>query len=256
VSAGAVRWTWPLPPREWSLEPGEVHVWCADLDQLAAVLPAAALSADERERERRIRVPQVRTRFAAGRGWLRERLARYLGTDPARIEFGRGPGGKPKLASGGALHFNLSHAGAVALLAVSRVGELGVDVEAVDAHRDLEELAERTCTARERELLRGAAPDERPALFHRLWTRKEAFGKATGAGLASDPRRIAAGDPAPAVAPTPLAGTPGWVQDLWPCAGHAGALVVLGRPERVTAFAAPVPDLDAGLGILPADPPS
>src|SRR5438552_660293 len=58
-------------------------------------------------------------------------LAQYLGCPPALIALQRGPHGKPQLV-GEPLHFNLSHSGALALLAIARDVAVGVDVERVD----------------------------------------------------------------------------------------------------------------------------
>ena len=54
-----------------------------------------------------------------------------LRTDPREISFRYGPSGKPELAGRGdeSLQFNLSHSGGLALYAISRARELGVDLE-------------------------------------------------------------------------------------------------------------------------------
>lgn len=105
-------------------------------------------------------------------------LAGYLGVTPAMLETERGPGGKPRLR-GEPLHFNLSHSGRLALLAVSRHREVGVDVQAPHPTTARPWFARRICTDREYEHY-GRAPSEQELL--RLWVRKEAVIKARGEG--------------------------------------------------------------------------
>lgn len=140
---------------------GEIHLWDVDLD----IEPAAAvdrLPAAERERAAAIVRPEARRRWVAARLALREVLARYLGGDPARIELRLGERGKPMLAAPGPpLHFNLSHSGDRALIAVAPDHEVGVDVQ-------------RMRRLRGREL---------PAEFYAAWTRREAIAKCHGVGL-------------------------------------------------------------------------
>ncbi len=112
-------------------------------------------------------------------------LASYLGVTPAMLEFERAPGGKPRLR-GEPLQFNLSHSSRVALLAVSPVLPVGVDVQGPHPNAAKPWFARRVCTAREYEHFAGE-PD--PDDLLRLWVRKEAVIKARGEGS-----YVAAGD--------------------------------------------------------------
>jgi 4'-phosphopantetheinyl transferase len=82
------------------------------------------------------------------------------------------------------LHFNVSHSGELALIAVCRGQELGVDIEQERAVREAKRIVESYFTPAELE--RFAALDERAQerAFLRGWTRKEAILKAIGVGLA------------------------------------------------------------------------
>lgn len=119
---------------------------------------------------------------------LRRAGATLLGRAEAEIVVGRTRGGRPLVgaaAPGGGevtLPVSVSRAGVVVLVAARRAGPVGIDVE---CRRELPALA----LAR-----RWYAPDElawlaaRPAGgravdFLRLWTAKEAVGKALGVGL-------------------------------------------------------------------------
>ena len=106
-----------------------------------------------------------------------------MGTNPASVEFGRMPEGKPTLKDCAHLRFNLSHSGDLVVIAVALEREVGVDVEAIRPMPDLEDIAKFFFASGERDDLLSLPPDERiPAFFH-CWTRKEAFVKAVGSGL-------------------------------------------------------------------------
>ena len=96
--------------------------------------------------------------------------------------FAAGPHGKPRLDGDGAgIHFNLSHSGGLALIAVARGVEVGVDLEEIRPRPDLERVARRVFTEAEREAV--ALGGDRA--FYRHWVAKEAFVKATGRGVES-----------------------------------------------------------------------
>lgn len=173
----------------------EIHVWQAALDasppQLARL--ESLLSADERARAQRFRLARDQRRFIASRGALRSILASYLDCDPSGIQFCYGKHGKPLLSPvrGGAnLHFNLSHSADLALIAVRQSGEVGVDIELVREDFACGLIAKRFFCDTEVAWLECVMPAERHKSFFRIWTRKEAFLKATGEGVWHDLRRF------------------------------------------------------------------
>jgi 4'-phosphopantetheinyl transferase len=158
---------------------------------------------------------------------LRRVLAVYLGGTAAEIELTRGEHGKPRLAEDPSrLAFNLSHSGDLALIALARDREVGVDVERVKPGRDFLALAERALAPEAAAAVREAAEPERARLFYELWTRHEARLKCLGLGLAAPPA-----SPPPAVA----------VQALPIDPGFAAAAAVAGDavPVRCWTFDAP-----------------
>jgi 4'-phosphopantetheinyl transferase len=147
----------------------------------------AWLTAEERERASRYRFEADRRRFAWTRGVLRALLASYVGCTPARIHFAVGPKGKLYLdPPHDGLRFNVSHSHEWALIALARNREVGVDVE---HHRplqhDLFEIATRFFAPVEVQTLLALDPDDRQAAFFRIWSRKEAYIKATGQGVSA-----------------------------------------------------------------------
>ncbi len=216
---------------------GEVHVWFSNLRR-AAVRGAyfdALLSEDERLRAARFNHPQQSADFVAGRGIVREILGRYLGRHGGSLRFIYGPRGKPALAmdaDDSPLYFNLAHSGERMLLAVTRVGDIGADIEQLNDAMDLETLARRICTPRERAVWRTLPPPLRLRALMRYWTRKEALLKATGMGLA---RRLTEVDVSGARARAAACGMQAqWsLHDLETEDAYTGALAVAGSVTSI-----------------------
>jgi 4'-phosphopantetheinyl transferase len=173
-----------------ALAPGEVHVWSVRLDPAAAEVERLGrfLSADERERASRFRFEKHRRQYTVGRGALRELLAAYTGTPPPSIRFTYGPRGKPFLEPSlnpTGLQFNLSNSDELALAGFVLGVEIGVDVEFLREMSDCEQIAERFFSLSERQELRRIPFPAKQEAFFNCWTRKEAYLKAVGEGLAA-----------------------------------------------------------------------
>jgi 4'-phosphopantetheinyl transferase len=173
----------------------DVHVYLVAIPGtgLAGLPWSDLLSAAERARAVRFHFDQHRERFVASRALLRLILARYVGADPARVEFCAGLLGKPELAepfSQSAVRFNASRSGDVAVFAIARAREVGIDVEQCRAMPDLEQVVPGALTAHENALLLSLPPGARQAAFLHAWTQKEAYLKARGEGLARSPKEV------------------------------------------------------------------
>jgi 4'-phosphopantetheinyl transferase len=186
----------PHPPWQPATHPppltaDDVHVWRIALEVSDALLThyRATLSDDERQRAERFHFEKHRRHFIAGRGALRALLGRYLARRPEDVGFVYGTQGKPALAdeaNGHPLRFNLTHSHHLALLAVTHGRAIGVDIEHLrtNLERDGEALAERFFSPREAAVLRSLSLELRREAFFHCWTRKEAYIKAQGQGLA------------------------------------------------------------------------
>jgi 4'-phosphopantetheinyl transferase len=162
----------------------EVLVLQCSLDQASATASAPSLSTDEAVRAARLHRPQDRELFVRGRAWLRSVLGDYLGVPPHEVRFVIGEHGKPALAAPHAwLRINLSHTGSLALLALTRAGAVGIDVEAIRAMSDVAAIARRQFASSEWLRWSQLPPAQQLSAFYACWTRKEAFVKAVGAGL-------------------------------------------------------------------------
>jgi len=140
----------------------------------------------EEERFQSFATDSLRNLWGAARGTLREVLGRAVGCDASEVQFRYGPHGKPYLA-GSPVRFNISHSGALALIALAQV-EVGADVE-LPRKRRSDAIARRFYAPGEIERLFAEADAEKRAdAFFRLWTCKEAFLKATGEGLSRSTR--------------------------------------------------------------------
>lgn len=167
--------------------PGQIDLWTINLERPTedVVRAARLLSAEEVARAERYRFDRHRARFILGRAGLREIIAGYAGRAPADLRLGAETTGRPFLIDGGGLVFSYSKAGALAVLAVSRDGRIGVDIEEVTEKPDLPLIVEDQYSPGERLQLGRLPEDQRLEAFYRGWTAKEALVKATGEGLTS-----------------------------------------------------------------------
>jgi 4'-phosphopantetheinyl transferase len=169
------------------------------LVKLQAEAPAAApqpgdyLDAAEQARAARFHFERDRHRYRASHTALRQLLGQHLGQPPAALRFRTGPYDKPQLDLPGAPHFNMSHSGPWALIAIGADLPIGVDIEDPREMGDLMPLAERNFSAAEYRDLAALPEAERLQAFLRCWTRKEACLKAVGSGLSIEPRVFEAG---------------------------------------------------------------
>ena len=231
---------WSPAPPSLSLATGEVHVWRTRLEQPAELQESylRTLAEDERVRASRFHFDRHRRHFVVARGFLRELLARYLGTTPEAVQFAYGQYGKPMLEGAhrdNALRFNASHSGEWAVYAFVQDHEIGVDVEHIKPAFETEGIAERFFSAREVQTLNALAEEEKPAAFFRCWTRKEAYIKAIGSGLShpldSFDVTLAPGEPAA------LSRAEGWsLFDLDVAPEYAAALAVEGSGHNLQCF--------------------
>ncbi len=135
------------------------------------------------ERRRIERLHRWEDRQDSAIGWhLLHRLAAERG-----VSVRRGADGRP--CSDPPVDVSLSHGGGWIAATACETGRTGIDVETL---RDVApSLARRCLSAAESAWLERARPGVHRGLrFLRLWTAKEAYLKATGVGLAADPREI------------------------------------------------------------------
>ncbi|MHB8383168.1 MAG: 4'-phosphopantetheinyl transferase family protein [Candidatus Binataceae bacterium] len=165
-----------------------IHVWRASLIISDDAMDPfeTLLSKDERERAARFHFVRDRRRFTVARAILRLIIGTYLRMRPATVRFSYGPNGKPRIedACGGeSLSFNLAHTGETVLYAFCRNHELGVDVEQIDRRVEFRQIARQFFAPEEIKSIEMLPRDQQGRRFFEIWTRKEAYLKALGAGL-------------------------------------------------------------------------
>jgi 4'-phosphopantetheinyl transferase len=230
----------------WALAADEVHVWQVSLDRPDSSVRRLArlLSPDEGARAKRFVIDRVRRRFVVCRGVLRLILGRYTGAAPGQLRFTYGAHGKPALAPGpgGEVCFNVSHSDGLALYAVARGREIGVDVERLRPLPGAERIAERFFSIPEQAALQALPAERKLEAFYTCWTRKEAYIKARGDGLGHPLDQfavsIAPGEPARL---SPAGDGDGreiarWsLEGLPPAPGYVAALAGRGRGWRLAS---------------------
>lgn len=161
----------------------EVHVWTVDLTRVPVI--DEALSCDEHERAGRFDFEEHRQRFKAARSALRMILARYLKLAPSSLVFGQTEFGKPFLVNSEAdgLLFNLSQAENLAVIAVARDREVGIDVEPVPQDSVSMDVTPEFFSVAEIYTLSGLSLAQQRRAFSNCWTRKQAYIKARGEGI-------------------------------------------------------------------------
>jgi 4'-phosphopantetheinyl transferase len=180
------------------------------------------LTPAERERMVRLRRQEDKQRLMVGNALLRLTIAQATGSALEEVVIDRScpdcdkPHGKPTVV-GHDLHVSVSHSGNRVAVALTRVAQVGVDVEQVDPRVHVDEL-----------LANILSPDEiaTDMDFFTRWARKEAVLKATGQGLRMPMSKITLG-------PQGLIGfdRPCLLRDLQPGPGYCAAIAVLTDAE-------------------------
>ncbi|MEO6527831.1 MAG: 4'-phosphopantetheinyl transferase superfamily protein [Gemmatimonadaceae bacterium] len=150
------------------------------------------LDAAERQRFERHLNGAVAHRFVVGRLRLREILGAALGVAPAEVPIRIGVHGKPALAraaQSAGVRFSVAHSDDLLVVALSRAGDVGIDVERIRPIERWARVAERVFSAADRDALGReiARGGETEVEFFRFWCRTEAELKAIGCGITGLP---------------------------------------------------------------------
>jgi len=169
-----------------AIAPGGLHLWHLCADARGDDLDTALALLGERQRRRALGMTHrgYRERYIRAQCGLRRVLGLYLGLPPQAVGFTYGEAGKPAAAQAvGALEFNLTTTADLALVAISRGGEVGIDCEWLRPRRDLAALARRMFASEQVRALLATPESGRLAFFYRAWTALEADAKCDGRGL-------------------------------------------------------------------------
>src|SRR5215203_1622304 len=233
MNTDELQWPRSVPGKMMSSD--EVHVWRVFLDSPELEIESflRILSVEELGRASRFHFEKDKKRFIVARGILRNILSHYLGICPQNILFEYTAQGKPSLASGGGeanLRFNLSHSNEVALYAISRCRNIGIDIERVQDDIAIDEISKKFYSHNEIGVLANINKNDRSRLFFQYWTRKEAILKGTGKGISfpmeqCDVSTISGRVLSPVILPGNNEESVCWyVQDLFPGHGYVAAI--------------------------------
>ncbi|HEY2795346.1 MAG TPA: 4'-phosphopantetheinyl transferase superfamily protein [Micromonosporaceae bacterium] len=172
-----------------ALTPGQVRLWWSRPRIESSWL--AQLDEAETGRYLRFHRAEDAARFVTGAAMVRSAFAADLDISPASVPLDRtcpdcqGPHGKVRLRSDptDVLHVSVSHSADWVVLAATRTGPIGIDVERIDDRRDHVALGRFALCDGEMLALKATAEKDRPGWFTTCWVRKEAVVKATGHGL-------------------------------------------------------------------------
>jgi 4'-phosphopantetheinyl transferase len=189
-----------------TLDPGEIHVWWASVENHASDRETleAVLDENDRNRVNRIRVENARLQNLLAHGAVRILLADYTGLDAGAITFSFADRGRPFLAPVPGIppvDFNLSHSGDNVVFAFSRGSAVGIDIEADRPAPSAQKLARRFFSEPEHTYIESLPKSAQARAFYHCWTCKEALLKATGEGLAKGGLRQVEVQPDPDVSP-------------------------------------------------------
>jgi 4'-phosphopantetheinyl transferase len=173
---------------------GRVTLWLIDIGALDAASIdsfAARLGAGEAARYARFARPLRQRQFLLGRMLLRHAIGALLGVPAAAVGALEQPGQAPRVVLADAARappcFSLSHSGHWVACAVSADTPLGLDIEVMDASRDVSALAAAAFDAGQCESLAGLPDAARVPAFYRLWCETEARHKLGPLGPNSAP---------------------------------------------------------------------
>ena len=164
----------------------EVEIWHGRVSTEDAHYQAYWRVLDETEQAHagKLKNVSLHKRYVEVHGRLRNVLAETLNQSPEKIRIKKAGHGKPYLVDYPELAFNLSHSADRVIIAVGWNRQLGVDIEICKPRVNLSGLVDK-CFAEEEAAYWNKLPeDQKNQEFYRFWTRKEAFVKATGRGIA------------------------------------------------------------------------
>ncbi len=175
---------------------GGAHVWLTNLDeQEIESAELSILSTREHVRAARLKSPLERRRYIAGRLFTRRVLSNITVIEPENLEFCKDKCGKPSLSlptnaghpwERNVFDFNISHSENILGIAVAVGFEVGIDIEVINPALDVLVIAQGSLQKSDVDLVQRSPISERSLVFYRLWTRREAFAKMQGHGVASD----------------------------------------------------------------------
>lgn len=180
---------WMKPRSFPTLNDHEVHLWLVDLTNNRATTAELYLTLSTEEKCRANKLKGLfAEKYIYCKAILREILSKYLVVPPHQLQFHVSSNGKPFIDS--RLQFNISHSNQLALFAIAKEIELGVDIECKRPIKNLLDMCDRYFSGSERDAISELSPEEGLAAFFEHWVKKEAHTKAIGGRLLNELSRL------------------------------------------------------------------
>lgn len=181
--------SWKQAPEQITPDPGVIDIWRISLALPEPELASFSdlLTSDETARAQRFQGRHKYREYIICRGLLRKVLGLALNCDPRDVEIRYTDQDKPYLAAPadhGNLQFNVSHSHEQALIALTKDQPIGIDIEHLRTNLEFNKMASRFFSSKEADDLNTYTDVGIPHAFFACWTRKEAFVKALGEGIA------------------------------------------------------------------------
>lgn len=226
------------------LTEAEVHIWLIDVGQHSPNIDKffALLTQAEQERAKKFKFIEDHNCFVVSHAILRLILSAYLKCAPTKIKFSLNQYEKPELDNFD-LHFNLSHTRNYALIAVNKTYAIGIDIEYMQRDNiSYMDIAKRFFSQSEYNELKNLSAADKILGFYNAWTRKEAFIKAIGQGVAYNLSKFAVSlkpnEPAKIVTidNNPIEAKKWQLESFTPIANYCGAVAWEGKPKKLQFY--------------------
>ncbi len=172
------------------IQENEVHLWCLplELDEYQHNIGLSLLNDNQRNKYERRKTAALKASYLAGRYYLWHLLSGYSGQPINQLGLSYNHLKKPSLQSNPQrLEFNftdtfINNDHAIGIYAFGLDKALGVDLESLNRKGDFQRVSKRRFSEAEQAYI-NSSPEHQNHRFLKLWTRKEAYGKAKGVGI-------------------------------------------------------------------------
>ena len=173
------------------LESNDLHIWWLPLrlNPSQKIVATSLLSDVQHDKYMRRRTSELKNAYLAGRYYLLHLLGAYTHCRPDEVKLSYSRLNKPSLSHNNTnIEFNFTdttvNGVAQGLFAFSKNRQVGVDLEALTRRGNFPAITRKKFTQNEIDFVTHSNTKEiNPERFLAIWTRKEAFGKATGVGI-------------------------------------------------------------------------
>lgn len=168
----------------------EVHLWYVLTNEInnPSLIQSylQLMNQEEKKKGEKFVFPRDKLQHIVTRALVRTALSHYAEIRPEDWEFSFNSFGRPEVVNINLpcqLSFNLSHCKGLILCAISQNNKIGIDVEKMNPHQSILDVAKGSFSEREVSEMNNLAPEFRTRRFYEIWTLKEAYIKARGMGL-------------------------------------------------------------------------